>query len=783
MHTILKSRSIHLLVFISLITSFLIPSSIRTFAAPTYTYDSQFGTAGSGNGQFDNPTGIRIDNSGNLIVTDQGNNRVQKFDSNGNFLLKIDNGGNNPFNCSNQRTFYQPWGAATDSQGNIYIPDRYCYRVHKFSSSGAYIFTITNTGDQLSGEPYYLRTDSADNLYVVNAYHYPSPANVNKLVSKFDPNGVFLLSIPEGASGILGQSGPNDIIIDAQGNILVSAQNQRNVAKFSSSGSYISSFGTEGTGNGQFKAPMGLAFDSNNNLFVADKNLHRVQIFDSNYNYIGQFGSGGVSGFGSAGNGELNTPRGIAIDSADNAYVADSTNNRIVKFIAPTTLTSVSTSIPNGTYYATQSIPVTVTYNKNVVVTGTPKIALGTTPNHFANYVSGSGTNTLTFNYIVQLGDSAADLDYLSTSSLSLNGGTIKDGGGADAPIILFAPGAVGSLGANKNIVINGIQAPCGLATVAGVSVSAGSANTSSSVCIGGGTLNLYAGDTTPNHDVCSSSDISYTIANPTTPVVQDTVPCTASENSISLSTISTLPVRQNPSSTISDIVFDDLRGQGSSNYTVTAEISNFVDAGNNSNIISLGSNPDNAPETLDPGIISSIKVTNGGSGYTTAPTIAFGGGSGSGATATATVSGGVVTKIDVKSYGTGYNSLTPPTIAIIPTNGGSGATATANIVSIGENLNPATALPEKKVYVTLDPSVGTVSKLKPNTQINPSNFSTGPRSFVVAPATQYTLYNTSTSVSIGRYSLDGALFGLRTPAYTNSGDYRSVITQTIIGE
>ena len=59
-------------------------------------------------------------------------------------------------------------------------------------------------------------------------------------------------------------------------------------------------------------------------------------------------------------------------------------------------------------------------------------------------------------------------------------------------------------------------------------------------------------------------------------------------------------------------------------------------------------------------GVITSVIVTNGGSGYTSAPTVSILGGGGSGATATATVSGGVVTGVTVTSGGTGYNQGAP---------------------------------------------------------------------------------------------------------------------------
>lgn len=74
---------------------------------------------------------------------------------------------------------------------------------------------------------------------------------------------------------------------------------------------------------------------------------------------------------------------------------------------------------------------------------------------------------------------------------------------------------------------------------------------------------------------------------------------------------------------------------------------------------------------------VASIAVTAGGSGYSTAPTVAFAGGGGTGAAATAVVAGGVVTGIVVTNPGSGYTSA--PTISF--TGGaGTGATATATL-------------------------------------------------------------------------------------------------------
>jgi hypothetical protein len=89
-------------------------------------------------------------------------------------------------------------------------------------------------------------------------------------------------------------------------------------------------------------------------------------------------------------------------------------------------------------------------------VTGTPQLTLETgATDRVVDYVSGSGTSTLIFNYTVQAGDSSTDLDYVSMTALSLHGGTISDAALNAAILTLAAPGTTGSLGANKAIVID----------------------------------------------------------------------------------------------------------------------------------------------------------------------------------------------------------------------------------------------------------------------------------------------------------------------------------------
>ena len=131
-----------------------------------------------------------------------------------------------------------------------------------------------------------------------------------------------------------------------------------------------------------------------------------------------------------------------------------STTGVLVEAIAPT-VTSVNSSTADGTYKSGDAISIQVNFSEAVTITGTPQLTLETgTTDRVINCASGSGTSVLTFTYTVQAGDLSSDLDYQSTTSLALNGGTIKDAVGNNATLTLVTPGAANSLGSNKAIVI-----------------------------------------------------------------------------------------------------------------------------------------------------------------------------------------------------------------------------------------------------------------------------------------------------------------------------------------
>ncbi len=93
-------------------------------------YISKYGRSGSGDGNFRDPYQMVIDKQDNLYVSDYGNYRIQKFDSQRQFLTKIGSYG------SDTGQFKAPTGIAVDSNGFIYVADEENHCIQKFSSDG-----------------------------------------------------------------------------------------------------------------------------------------------------------------------------------------------------------------------------------------------------------------------------------------------------------------------------------------------------------------------------------------------------------------------------------------------------------------------------------------------------------------------------------------------------------------------------------------------------------------------------------------------------------------------
>ena len=107
---------------------------------------TKWGESGKDQRQFFISYGIATDSSGNVYVADTGNNRIQKFSSNGHITKWGESG-------SDAGQFNSPSGIATDSSGNVYVADTVNNRIQKFSSNGTFILEWGESGSAAGNSP------------------------------------------------------------------------------------------------------------------------------------------------------------------------------------------------------------------------------------------------------------------------------------------------------------------------------------------------------------------------------------------------------------------------------------------------------------------------------------------------------------------------------------------------------------------------------------------------------------------------------------------------------
>ncbi|WP_133124024.1 HYR domain-containing protein, partial [Nitrosotalea sinensis] len=223
-----------------------------------------FGTKGSGDGQFNAPVGIAM-NNGSIYVVDNARNDVQKFDSTGKFVTKWGGQG------TNHGQFLLPQGVAVDPSGDVYVSDTGNSRIEKFDSTGKYLLTIgeSGLGDGQFLSPRAITADSQGSIYVVDSG--------NNRIEKFTEDGVFIRSFS--ASTGANFKTPLGMSVDKSGNIFVADSGNNRIVELDNNGNTITSWGSQGTGADFFDNPISTAVDSTGNVFVVDSNNNRVQKF------------------------------------------------------------------------------------------------------------------------------------------------------------------------------------------------------------------------------------------------------------------------------------------------------------------------------------------------------------------------------------------------------------------------------------------------------------------------------------------------------------------------
>jgi hypothetical protein len=312
--------------------TYTIAYKTKTTYQEKYEFVTKWGSYGTGDGEFNNPSGIAVDSNGYIYVADTYNHRIQKFDSGRNFVTKWGSYG------SGVNQFNTPYSIAVDSSNYLYVADSGNDRVQKCDSSGNFVgnWGSSGTGDSQFDDSAAVAIDSSGNVYVVDTF--------NHRIQKFTSNGGFLGWWGRDNLGSTGWHGPGfgrtgaqgsgdgefswprGIAVDSLDNVYVTDQGNFRIQKFTSSGTFVTKWGSEGTGDRQFKVPWDIAADSSNNVYVADDYNSRIQKFTSSGTFVTKWGTYGT------GDGQFDYPWRIVVDSSGYVYVTDAYNNRIQKF-------------------------------------------------------------------------------------------------------------------------------------------------------------------------------------------------------------------------------------------------------------------------------------------------------------------------------------------------------------------------------------------------------------------------------------------------------------------
>jgi surface protein len=353
------------------------------------------GSSGTGDGQFGFAYGITTDSSGNVYVADSQNHRIQKFDADGNYLMRFGSNG------SGNGQMSAPDDVFVDSSGNIFVADSGNHRIQKFNSSGTYMsqWGTNGSGNGQFSTPSSITMDTNGDIFVAD--------QDNHRIQKFDSNGNYLMQLGTSGSGNGQLNQPHGVTVDSTGYIYVADTFNHRIQKFDSSGSYVAKWGSAGSGNGQFSHPSNTAIDKDGNIYVMDFFNHRVQKFSNNGFYISQFGSGG------SGLTQFTFPHDLEFSPNGSLYIQDNLNWRMKKYEGLTTA-SITGLTCGTTYhyraYASNSFGTGYGQDQTFTTSGCPFITTWKTDNP-----GGSGSNQLTiptigggYNYNVDCGNNGS---------------------------------------------------------------------------------------------------------------------------------------------------------------------------------------------------------------------------------------------------------------------------------------------------------------------------------------------------------------------------------------
>jgi sugar lactone lactonase YvrE len=419
-----------------------------------------------------------------------------------------------------------PSAIVFDATGNLYFAETGNHVIRKVDSTGN-ITTIAGTGTQgFSGDagpatsatldsPQGLALDTENNLYIADTH--------NHRIRKFSLTTGLITTIAGATPGFSGDNSPaiaaqlnlpTALAVDASNNLYVADTGNHRIRKITAAGIIITIAGTGTQGfsgdtgpaiSAAIDSPTGLALDSANDLYLADTHNHRIRKIIAVTGIITTLAGTGVPGFSgdtaAAATATVALPHGLAIDPAGNLYLADTRNHRIRRIDATTGI--ITTVAGGGTqdFVGEGGSPIAASLDspRNTAVSPSALLTLSDTGNQRIRQLTAAPAPATIIQTIAGIGVTSPGALTLTSPSV------IVYGTGQLSAALTSATPASGS--------ITFFDATSSTTTTLGTAVLAANIATLATSTLPAGTHNLtatYTGDQT--HSAAQSSTFALTI-------------------------------------------------------------------------------------------------------------------------------------------------------------------------------------------------------------------------------------------------------------------------------
>ena len=303
------------------------------------------------------PAGLTFDKKGNLYIADRNNHRIRKVDTRG-IITTVAGNGTAGFSGdggkATQAQLSLPSGVVVDDKGNIYISDRSNDRVRVVDNKGIITTFAGNGVDGYKGDlgpatqaqlskPFGLALDKKGNLYIAD--------RVSNRVRKVNPQGIITTVAGDGGFFFMGDNGPayraslagpTGIVVDKNGILYIADRNNNRIRSVDTQGMIRTVAGTgQQDYNGEAEMardtnlylPFGVTLDQDGKLLIIDRSHYRIRRINPRSGSIETVAGNGVKMFagdgGPATGAKLSFPHGIAVDKKGNVIFSDKGHYRI----------------------------------------------------------------------------------------------------------------------------------------------------------------------------------------------------------------------------------------------------------------------------------------------------------------------------------------------------------------------------------------------------------------------------------------------------------------------